>query len=221
MTHLPKGDVDPDTRALAKGVSSTVMLSRTSASLSLRSLLASASASGRPRSGRRESVMVGVLHCMAAVIKISRRRGIPSVTFASPRPAMWNLRGVTCAAVRSGAIGLTAGRRSSLPQPAPQPPAGTGGTDVHSRVEGHLRRGFAEGLPRDHPHGFPGVGQSEEVLELHELDKVVRSCTAGECSRSERGLCGGEDEREERKKGSDGNEVRGGNGTREGVMAIK
>jgi hypothetical protein len=37
------------------------------------------------------SVMTGVLMRAAAVIRISLRRGIPSVTLASPRPAMWKV----------------------------------------------------------------------------------------------------------------------------------
>ena len=36
--------------------------------------------------GRMGSVMTGVLMDCAAVMNSSRRRGIPSVTFASPRP---------------------------------------------------------------------------------------------------------------------------------------
>ena len=40
--------------------------------------------------------MTGVLILDAAVMRISRRRGIPSVTLASPRPAMWNVLSVIC-----------------------------------------------------------------------------------------------------------------------------
>lgn len=36
-------------------------------------------------------VITGVLISLEAVIKISCRRGIPSVTFISPRPARWNV----------------------------------------------------------------------------------------------------------------------------------
>ena len=51
---------------------------------------------GGPAPLRSGSVMTGVLILDAAVIRISRRRGMPSVTFASPRPAMWNVLSVIC-----------------------------------------------------------------------------------------------------------------------------
>ena len=42
------------------------------------------------------SVMAGVLMLALAVMTISRRRGMPSVTFTPPPPAKWNVFSVIC-----------------------------------------------------------------------------------------------------------------------------
>eukprot|EP00499_Haloplacidia_sp_CaronLabIsolate_P012258 CAMPEP_0196774152 /NCGR_PEP_ID=MMETSP1104-20130614/3211_1 /TAXON_ID=33652 /ORGANISM="Cafeteria sp., Strain Caron Lab Isolate" /LENGTH=54 /DNA_ID=CAMNT_0042144305 /DNA_START=63 /DNA_END=224 /DNA_ORIENTATION=- len=39
---------------------------------------------------------MGVLMLAEAVITISRRRGIPNVTFTDPCPAKWNVLSVIC-----------------------------------------------------------------------------------------------------------------------------
>jgi hypothetical protein len=56
--------------------------------------LASTCASAAPRPGASGSVITGVLMRGAAVMRISRSRGMPSVTLASPRPAMWKVLSV-------------------------------------------------------------------------------------------------------------------------------
>lgn len=78
-THADNSPTDPGTRYPGQ---------HTSARRRRRRRLASASASVRVRSGRSGSVITGVLMLRAAVMNSSRRRGMPRVTFASPRPAL-------------------------------------------------------------------------------------------------------------------------------------
>ncbi|KAH3659218.1 hypothetical protein OGATHE_006102 [Ogataea polymorpha] len=58
--------------------------------------LQNASAAASSTSSRIGSVIWGVLIDADAVITISRKRGIPSVTFAAPWPAKWNVLSVIC-----------------------------------------------------------------------------------------------------------------------------
>mmetsp|Transcript_5031 Transcript_5031/g.18314 ORF Transcript_5031/g.18314 Transcript_5031/m.18314 type:complete len:214 (+) Transcript_5031:1365-2006(+) len=57
---------------------------------------ASCSASAFPQPARSGSVITGVLIVREAARRISRRRGMPRVTLASPRPAKWNVFSVIC-----------------------------------------------------------------------------------------------------------------------------
>ena len=76
-------------------------LSRTRDSVAA-SLAAAAAAAAAPASpaaktsGRSGSVMSGVDGCCEATMMISRMRGMPRVTLASPRPAWWKVLRVIC-----------------------------------------------------------------------------------------------------------------------------
>ena len=81
----------------AHGRSATFNFRTSSARRTLRRRRASAVASSRflapSRSG---SVITGVASFFEAAINSSRRRGMPSVTFASPLPAKWNVLRAIC-----------------------------------------------------------------------------------------------------------------------------
>ena len=79
------------------GFSVTVSLRINSARRTRRSRLARLVACSRVRAcGRRGRVITGVASFLAAAMSNSRRRGIPSVTLASPRPAKWKVLRVIC-----------------------------------------------------------------------------------------------------------------------------
>mmetsp|Transcript_9198 Transcript_9198/g.37607 ORF Transcript_9198/g.37607 Transcript_9198/m.37607 type:complete len:358 (+) Transcript_9198:1596-2669(+) len=79
------------------GFSVTESFRASSARRTLRSRLARFSARSIVLAcGSRGRVMTGVASFFAAAMRSSRRRGIPSVTLASPRPAKWKVLRVIC-----------------------------------------------------------------------------------------------------------------------------
>ena len=87
-TEAPKPSDSKDSR--------TSTPSHTLASASLPRRAATRFASASDTSERIGMVITGRPMDALALMKISRRRGMPIVTFASPRPAKWNVLSVIC-----------------------------------------------------------------------------------------------------------------------------
>lgn len=126
------------------------------------------------------------LICAAAVIRISRKRGIPSVTLASPRPAMWKVLSVICTPAHQhtnaqAAVVLPTGRPSTgNKKPAGQTHGSLANKAQHAAYaclprQPHLCGGLSHGLCRQHAHSLPRCCQRTHELELLQPPEVCRT----------------------------------------------
>mmetsp|Transcript_24752 Transcript_24752/g.86165 ORF Transcript_24752/g.86165 Transcript_24752/m.86165 type:complete len:429 (-) Transcript_24752:2948-4234(-) len=117
-------------------------------------------ATSRPMPARSGMVIAGVLMCCDAVITISRRRGIPSVTLTPPEPARWNVLSVICV-------------DGSPTDCAASAPTGSPGATIDLRYLTHImtRKASLESLPSS---AAPSSASTPPGLRSAKLER--RSC---------------------------------------------